>query len=117
MEVRIDFVGDPIVFEEKSEEDADEKEDPAAREPGGPPYRREKRNIHDIDGGIANVCHNGEQNHREKILEMKSRPEVRPRANEPNHANGEKDEVVEDAARLPITGRGKKQLAKGRRGL
>jgi hypothetical protein len=117
VDVRVDFVGDPVVFEKKSEEHADKEEDPAAREPGSLPRRREKWDVHDVGCGIADVRHDGQENHREKIFKMKRWAEVWPGGGKPNHANGEEDEVVEDAAWLPVVCGGQKEFAEGRGGL
>jgi len=59
VDVRIDFVGDPIVFEKKGKEHTGEKENPAAGEPGGSPIGTEEGNVYEIGGGIADVRHYG----------------------------------------------------------
>jgi len=115
--VGIDFVGDPVIFEKKSEEHAGDKKNPAAREPDSLPSRRKKWNVYNVGGGIADIRHEGEENHREKIFKMKSRTEVRPGDDKPYDAYGEEDEVVENAARLPVAGGGNEEFTKGRGGL
>jgi len=117
MDVGIDFVGDPVVFKEKGEEHTGEPKNPAAREPGRSPIGTEERNVNDVGGGVADVRHGGEENHREKIFKVKSRAEVWPRADEPDDANGEEDEVVEDAAGLPVACGGKEEFAERGSGL
>jgi len=117
MDVGIDFVSNPVVFKEKSEERAGEKENPAAGEPGRSPIGTEEWNVHDIGGGVADVRHDGEENHRKKIFKMQGSAKVRPRECEPKDANGEKDEVVENAAGLPVARGGKEEFAEGRSGL
>jgi len=111
MDVGIDFVGDPVVFKEKGEEHTGEPKNPAAREPGRSPIGAEEWNVNDIGGGVADVRHNGEENHGEKIFKMKGREKVWPGTDEPHYASCEEDEVVEDAAGLPVACGGNEEFA------
>jgi len=45
---------------------------------------------------------------------MESGAKMRPRESEPKDTNGEEDEVIEDAAGLPVTGRGEKEFTERR---
>jgi hypothetical protein len=111
VDVGIDFVGDPVIGEEDGEERTDEPKDPATREPGVAEFRFEERDVNEIDSGVTKICEDCERQHGPEIREMKRRTEVRPRGDEPDEANGEEDEVVEDAARLPEAGGGEKESA------
>jgi len=110
-EVRVDFVGDPVIFEEECEESADEPKDPAAREPGRAEIGTQEGNVNEVGGGITQVGEEGERGHWEKIGEMERGAEVWPGSRQPDDANGEEDEVIEDAARFPETGGGGEEPA------
>src|SRR5579859_7687856 len=111
MEVGVDFVGDPIIGEENGKEGADEPKNPAMRKPGGAQVGVEKRDVNEIGSGIAEIGEEGEDRHRKKSDEMECGTEVRPGSDEPDDADSEQDEVVENAARLPESGGGGEKFA------
>jgi hypothetical protein len=112
VDVGIDFVGDPIVFEEKGEEHAGDPENPTAREPGRTERGSQERNVDNISGGVADIREESEGGHGEEGGELKRGTEMRPGADEPDGADGGEDEVVEDASRFPEAGGGGEEFEK-----
>src|ERR1051325_10887528 len=112
--VGIDFVGDPIVFEEKGEEHAGDPKNPTSRKPGRTERGSQERNVDDISGGVADVGEESEGGHWEKRGELERGTKMGPRADEPDGADGGEDEVVEDAARFPKAGGGGEEFEEAR---
>jgi hypothetical protein len=113
----IDFVGDPVIREQDSEESAGEEEEPAATAPDSCNARVEQRQIDQIGGGVAEIGNECEYQELEKIGEVESGTEMWPSEEEPREAGDDEDGVVEDAAGFPVAERVGEGRAEGNWGV
>src|SRR5215472_8664709 len=60
-DVRIDFVGDPVVFEEHGEKRAEEPENPATRAPRSGEGGRLERKVDNVGCAVTEVCEENER--------------------------------------------------------
>src|SRR5580704_9837225 len=103
--VRINFVNDPIIREQRREQHTYQPQPPAPPLPTLPKRRTLHRNVHNIRRAIANIREQRQRAQWQQGLQGHSRTKVRPCGDDPHRADGGEYQVIDQPARLPIADR------------
>ncbi len=104
MNIRIDFVGDPVICEDEGEEGAQGPEAPAKSIAACAGGRGLQGDVHEIGGGVAGIGDQGEDGHEEKGSQSQCGTEMGPGGHDPGNGDENEDEIVDKAAWLPKAG-------------
>jgi hypothetical protein len=113
VEIRVDFVGDPIVFEKEGEESSKKPEQRPATEPKNGERRDLKRNVNKIGCGVAEVGEESKGTEGQKRGRHKSLAKMWPSEGQPEKNHRCEKQVIEQSARLPEAGSVKEGGARG----